>query len=705
MSRPWIILPVTLGLAMPLVVGGAGCADAPRRSPTASASLATAPTTQRSARSQDTAFWYDLARRGAVTNAQATTALLSHFDDPAADAEYGARVARLKEMGYWPEGFRGAPEANVNRGDVAVAICRALRIRGGLTAAVVGLTPRYATRALIFEGIYPDSTPNQAFTGAEFVGILGAMDDRTRGDPSKLPAEQIPGYEESKLAIDGPPVRDYRLEPLVNVEPMGDAPVYMMLQDGSAAPAGATTQGVSRKLRVFVTAVQGEQAEFKRKPDSAWERARVGLVLDENAEFRTGDKSSIRFNIPPGQTFTLDRLSSCKVSEAAFDGSKVKTTVGLEQGRVRMDVNPTGPGSKREIEKVDFDSARMAEAGVVHDTQIRSPNSALAVRGTRVSLLDQPPYAPLATSLTGRAEFLNTRRQVVAFGAAGAQAQVQGDDGGAADSSGRSSQVPIPRAVGASAFDAAQLNRVIARGGFLRGDVIVGNASVDFREQFRNVPLAFVMQFGNPGSTSYQDLNLYVASPVSTADKPDFVANGPFTEALNNKAPGYAAYRAANYPKVSAVTGGQISRNAVTVPPDITQRGNTAAFLATEVAAWGRNYPVGDYQVEVTNFVYDPQRVDPNSESVRFTLFGRTNNKAGSGAQGSLKLFEKSVITIRVYDPSTGRPPDFIPGQTTAVQVGNLRSVKEGLPRGLNPTALKAPAKSGPMGPLPATSK
>jgi hypothetical protein len=44
-----------------------------------------------------------------------------------------------------------------------------------------------------------------------------------------------------------------------------------------------------------------------------------------------------------------------------------------------------------------------------------TPSSTLAIRGTRVSVFDQPPFAPSAVSLTGRAEYRTAKRQV-AFG-------------------------------------------------------------------------------------------------------------------------------------------------------------------------------------------------------------------------------------------------------------------------------------------------
>lgn len=593
-------------------------------------------------------FWYALARKGAVTNDEATKALLSHLDDPAATQPYAQRVDVLKQQGLLPGSFDGAPDRPIHRGDLAVALVQVLKVEKSLTAMIGGWSPRTATRALVFAGVYPESTENQGLAGAEFVGIMGAVDDRQRGNPTDVPAEQIPGYKEPQYALDGLPTLDYRLLPLIMDAPKGDAPVYLMLQDGAAQPAGSTTQGAPRKLRAFVTAVQGDQAEVKRKADGPWEKARTGMVLDEQAELRTGDKSSVRFNIPPGQTFTLDRLGSCRIAECAFDGTKVKTTVGLEQGRVRMDVNETGAGSKAQIEKIDPSAARIAEAGVVHDTQIRSPNSALAVRGTKVSLLDQAPYAPLATSITGRAEFLNAKRQLVAFGAVGAKAQVQGDDTGVTDNAGKRAVANIPAATAASAFDAAQLNRVLSNGGFLRGDVIIGNASVDVNRDFAGANLAFVLQFGNPGDTKFQDLNLAVISPRSNGTNLDFVANGPFVGSLNPSAPGYDQYRATFYPKKSA-SGGTISRNAVSVPESYAAANGITTFRAQEAAFWGKNYPTGTYRIVVTNFIDatgNPagKGSDPVSYLVNVIVNGKSIGTLGG--QHQVGLYDSDVLAF-----------------------------------------------------------
>lgn len=614
-----------------------------------------------------TEFWFDLARSTRVTNDAATRAVLLHIDDPAASGDYAARVTALKGKGMLPRGFRGGASDRAQRGDYAVAVCKILGLKGGLTFRLMPDNPRYATRTLTFEGIYPDSSPQQGFTGSEFVGIIGAVDDRRRGNPADLPAEQIPGMAEPVASLDGGPVLDYRILPLVFSPADRDVPVYLMVQDPPAPPATGQADATPRKLRVFVTAVQGEQAEFRRNADSPWEKARVGLVLDENAEFRTGDKSSIRFNIPPGQTFTLDRLGTVKVVEASQSGNVVRTQVAMEQGRVRMDVNETGAGSRAQIERVDADAARIAEAGVVHDTTIRSPNSALAVRGTKVSLFDQPPFAPRAVSLTGRAEFLNTRRQAVAFGASGRRAEVEGGQNSAAENAALVAAPQLPAAVVASNFDAAQLNRVLATGGFLRGDVLVGNASVDVNRDFAGTALGFVLSFGAPGSNSFQDLNLAVISPLSTADNPDFVANGPFTTALNPAAPGYEAFRAQFYPRTSP-SGGAISRNAVTAPEAFARSGGSTFFRATEFAAWPSGYPQGTYRVVVTNFIDaigDPpgRGSDPVPATVNVIVNGRSIGVLG-GLNQPVGLYESLILP---FDTSQ-IPPSALSAQPLRVR-------------------------------------
>ena len=62
-----------------------------------------------------------------------------------------------------------------------------------MTTTLFGPTPRYAVRELMFLNVYPPSTPNQSFSGNEFVGIIGRVEDYQRGNPADAPAAVMPG--------------------------------------------------------------------------------------------------------------------------------------------------------------------------------------------------------------------------------------------------------------------------------------------------------------------------------------------------------------------------------------------------------------------------------------------------------------------------------------------------------------------------------
>ena len=79
-----------------------------------------------------------------------------------------------------PGGFDGAADAPVRRGTLAVALARALGVGGGLTMRLFGPQPRYAVRELQYAGVYPPSSPQQTFSGAEFLGIIGRAEDYQR---------------------------------------------------------------------------------------------------------------------------------------------------------------------------------------------------------------------------------------------------------------------------------------------------------------------------------------------------------------------------------------------------------------------------------------------------------------------------------------------------------------------------------------------
>src|SRR5437870_4287929 len=73
------------------------------------------------------------------------------------------------------------------------------------------------------------------------------------------------------------------------------------------APSGAPAS--TDHLKATVTGVEG-LVQVRAADDQPWQKASVGMEVGENAEFRTGPKSAVRFVIPPDQTITLDRLGT-----------------------------------------------------------------------------------------------------------------------------------------------------------------------------------------------------------------------------------------------------------------------------------------------------------------------------------------------------------------------------------------------------------
>src|SRR5688500_13794259 len=125
-------------------------------------------------------FWHTLAQQPVTSNDDAFHGLLLFLDgtDPAAD--YAGRVAALKDRKLLPRRFNQPAEQAVDRGTLAVALSRALKIRGGIVMSLTGASPRYATKELVFLGVYPPSSPNQALSGTEYLGIIGKAEDYQR---------------------------------------------------------------------------------------------------------------------------------------------------------------------------------------------------------------------------------------------------------------------------------------------------------------------------------------------------------------------------------------------------------------------------------------------------------------------------------------------------------------------------------------------
>jgi hypothetical protein len=125
-------------------------------------------------------FWHALPARKTVSNNEAFHALLLFVAEHDDAGDYDGRVQAMKERKMLPAGFSEPSDQPVRRGTVAVALARALDIKGGLTMRMFGATSRYATRELQYAGVFPPSSPQQTFSGAEFLGIIGRAEDYQR---------------------------------------------------------------------------------------------------------------------------------------------------------------------------------------------------------------------------------------------------------------------------------------------------------------------------------------------------------------------------------------------------------------------------------------------------------------------------------------------------------------------------------------------
>ena len=216
--------PLLLGIAAVIaLLAGAGCG----------ASRVTEPVTARHGGAdpdEQMEFWHTLADQPVTSNDDAFHGLLLYVDQQDPAATYEERVAAMKSRGMLPANFDEPAEQAVSRGTLAVAIAKALNIRGGLLMSLLGATPlgptgRYATRELVFLDLFPPSSPNQTFSGTEFLGIMGKLEDFQRGvdyvgqptgaearktnveqqEQTENPAPQQPGIPPAPVQPQNPP--------------------------------------------------------------------------------------------------------------------------------------------------------------------------------------------------------------------------------------------------------------------------------------------------------------------------------------------------------------------------------------------------------------------------------------------------------------------------------------------------------------------
>lgn len=319
----------------------------------------------------------------------------------------------------------------------------------------------------------------------------------------------------------------------------------------ATATSAATTGPGVEELKATVTGIEG-RVQVRESEEAKFKDAVVGMVVGQNAEFRTGPRSAVRFVIPPDQTVTLDRLGTVKVLQAINDNGKLKTNLGMKYGRTRYDIEA---------------------AGREHESTISSPSSTLAVRGTKVSVFDQRPFPAVATSLTGRAEFRDFKKRTF-FGNKGqGKTQVDTQSNNSAQFALSNAVVDPSIALARTDAEADLISALVYGGATVSYDyekgirVIRGGRPLTDQELIPVLPgsLNFVLRWNGNA-----DLNLGVISPQTDAND------------LSNRT-------------VYPLGGVNITKNGGETSFD--HRGGANGGM--EVAFWGTNYPQGIYRLGV----------------------------------------------------------------------------------------------------------
>jgi hypothetical protein len=145
-------------------------------------------------------FWHRLTDQPVCSNDEAFHGLLLYLDNEDKAASYEERVQTLKSRKLLLPGFNQPADVAVTRGTLAVALCQALDIKGGVTMRLLGPSDRYSSRELQFMGLFPPGSPQQTFSGNEYVGIIGRIEDYQRGNAADKPASEMQGHDGEQSA-------------------------------------------------------------------------------------------------------------------------------------------------------------------------------------------------------------------------------------------------------------------------------------------------------------------------------------------------------------------------------------------------------------------------------------------------------------------------------------------------------------------------
>jgi hypothetical protein len=239
-----------------------------------------------------------------------------------------------------------------------------------------------------------------------------------------------------------------------------------------------------------------------------------------------------------------------------------------------------------------------------HDSTIHSPGSALAVRGTKVSLYDQAPFKPEAISLTGVAQFRNAKKQLLAFGAKGKtqKRNVTADAASAAQTASNNS-VLNDFAVQQSDQQARELSYLFHHQGGAFGNVAASFTPVPDADlpQLFGGRLNFVLRWSSTSLNQYADLNIVVTDPGRNT-----FGNPPFWLSAYPDDPNAKAFLQNNFPQTSPL-GGSVGANHI-------------GYEGIEIATFGQKVPAGTYVIGAYNSFRIPNQNTEGLPKIPFTI-------------------------------------------------------------------------------------
>ncbi len=87
------------------------------------------------------------------------------------DEPFAAIRKRVVDEGVMPDSWDALEESELTKGHLAYLLCGALKIKGGLTMRIVGITRRYALREAIYVGLIERGSTEEFVSGRELIDV------------------------------------------------------------------------------------------------------------------------------------------------------------------------------------------------------------------------------------------------------------------------------------------------------------------------------------------------------------------------------------------------------------------------------------------------------------------------------------------------------------------------------------------------------